>query len=268
MPRRRPILMLALVLIGLAIIGFGWWLWPADPAPPPKVSASRKKLNKRQLPRVPAAEPEAPQEPDAKREPSPGLAVPVSELGTLDTGDLAKLASVDVSVVYPDGELITGFVMILSEDCGIGGPTRQGSRHFLAPEAGHCTFNARRRDGALWAFSDDVEVDLKPGENTEVELVLPRERTGGLGVQITEVEEGIRIERVYPGTPADDAGLEEGDIIVEVDGLPTDALTADEFIRVMTGPEGTDIDFVIGYEADTGYVEEDRQITRASFDVP
>jgi serine protease Do len=60
-------------------------------------------------------------------------------------------------------------------------------------------------------------------------------RRGFLGVGISDdpklvrsfgVEEGVVIERVGPGLPADRAGLQRGDVIVELNGEPTpDALT-------------------------------------------
>jgi carboxyl-terminal processing protease len=93
--------------------------------------------------------------------------------------------------------------------------------------------------------------------------VIPIERTGGLGVMILEHELGIEVQRVWPGTPAAEMGLEAGDIITEVDGLPSSALTMDEFIQVMTGPVGTDVDFALAYEEDTGMTEEVITLTRA-----
>jgi len=114
--------------------------------------------------------------------------------------------------------------------------------------------------------SEVVGVDVRPMAEVEVELVVPRERTGGLGVAITAHPDGIQAMKVYPGTPAWEMGLETGDVIVEVDGLPTAALTLDEFIEVMTGPEGTDVAFVLGWETDTGWGEEDLVLTRAYLD--
>jgi tricorn protease len=48
------------------------------------------------------------------------------------------------------------------------------------------------------------------------------ERTGLLGVEIDPVDNGVRVERVVPNSPADRAAskLEQGDVITAVDGMP------------------------------------------------
>jgi putative serine protease PepD len=44
-----------------------------------------------------------------------------------------------------------------------------------------------------------------------------------LGVSIEESDDGVAISAVIEGSPAQDAGLEEGDVILEVDGVAIDA---------------------------------------------
>jgi carboxyl-terminal processing protease len=87
-------------------------------------------------------------------------------------------------------------------------------------------------------------------------------------VVIEEHEFGVRVAEVVPLTPAWDAGLESGDVIVEVDGTPAGLLSLSDFQAVMTGPEGTEVDFVVEYEADTGFVEEEVTAARAFLDPP
>ena len=72
---------------------------------------------------------------------------------------------------------------------------------------------------------------------------------------------------VYPGTPAWEAGLREGDVIVQVGELPASTLTIREFQDVMTGPEGTDVEFLIAPRGDdTGSVEQRIIATRSFLD--
>ena len=73
----------------------------------------------------------------------------------------------------------------------------------------------------------------------------------------------MRVVMVVPGSPAERAGLQSGDLITEVDGTSTALLSIQDFVQVMTGPEGTDIDFVVQYDEDTGIVAEPIVVTRA-----
>ncbi len=125
-----------------------------------------------------------------------------------------------------------------------------------------CVVRAGRRDGALWAQSQSVEVAVPEGGQEYVQLEVSSRRTGGLGVSIRPANGGIRVVAVMPGTPAAQLGLEPGDLIVEVDGLDTRDLAMQDFIQTMTGPEGTAVDFVLEYETDTGISQEAMSIVR------
>ncbi len=59
--------------------------------------------------------------------------------------------------------------------------------------------------------------------NKEVDLAneakeLPKGQSAWLGVQLTDGDEGIALARVVRGSPADEAGLEERDIVVSMNG--------------------------------------------------
>jgi hypothetical protein len=125
-----------------------------------------------------------------------------------------------------------------------------------------CVVQAGRRDGALLARAESVEVAVPARGQEYVQLEVSSKRTGGLGVAVRAVDGGVRVMSVMPGTPAAELGLEAGDLIVEVDGLDTRDLDLQQFIATMTGPEGTEVDFVIQYETDTGISYEALSIVR------
>jgi hypothetical protein len=131
-----------------------------------------------------------------------------------------------------------------------------------------CDLVAIRWDGALPTRSDPVRVSVGPGDAIDLRFVLPVERTGGICVWIREHDEGVVVLGVLPGSPAWEAGLEPGDLVVEVDGTPTALLSADEFQQVMTGPEDTPVRFVVGYPTDEGWEEEELVATRRFLDPP
>jgi carboxyl-terminal processing protease len=67
----------------------------------------------------------------------------------------------------------------------------------------------------------------------------------GIGLAVTGVKRGLRVAQVYKGSPAEQQGIEEGDIIVAVDGQsiagePTEASTA----RIK-GPAGTTVTITV-----------------------
>ncbi|MHC5068522.1 MAG: S41 family peptidase, partial [Planctomycetota bacterium] len=63
----------------------------------------------------------------------------------------------------------------------------------------------------------------------------------GIGAYL-EADEGlIRIQRVMAGLPADQAGLEDGDVILAVDGESTVGLNLGQAVRRIRGPAGTTV---------------------------
>src|SRR5881409_3843195 len=71
----------------------------------------------------------------------------------------------------------------------------------------------------------------------------PQPPVSGIGVQINKpaVDAPIEVVRVYPGTPADRAGIKEGDKIVTVDGQDVTNLQTDEVANKVRGAEGTPV---------------------------
>ena len=63
----------------------------------------------------------------------------------------------------------------------------------------------------------------------------------GIGVVIEEKPDGIVIVSVLPDTPAAEAGVEEGERIVSVDGKPIAEKPIDSVVEMIKGDEGTDV---------------------------
>ncbi len=130
-------------------------------------------------------------------------------------------------------------------------------------EPGPCTVVGWRKDGLLETARQFATVEVTPGTEAVVTFTFPIERTGGIGIAYEWTDLGPQVLEVHPASPAEEAGLEPGDIVVEVDGVETAGLTGDEYIALMTGPEGTDVTFVVAFEGDTGMIEEVIEATRA-----
>lgn len=63
----------------------------------------------------------------------------------------------------------------------------------------------------------------------------------GIGASVTEVEGQIVVLGPLPGSPAFDAGLMPGDVVVSVDGRSIEDLTLEETVALIRGPNGTEV---------------------------
>jgi len=66
-------------------------------------------------------------------------------------------------------------------------------------------------------------------------------RFDGIGLAVNEVPRGLRVALVYPDTPAEKAGITEGEVIVSVDGKSIEGEPADVSTGMIKGPPGTDV---------------------------
>ena len=66
-------------------------------------------------------------------------------------------------------------------------------------------------------------------------------RFSGIGVSVTQVEHGLRVGQVYDKSPAQKAGLREGDVIVAADGQDLGAKPEEAATGLIKGPKGTDV---------------------------
>lgn len=67
-----------------------------------------------------------------------------------------------------------------------------------------------------------------------------RQRFGGIGVQVTQGPP-YTVVTVFPGTPAERAGIHPGDEIVAVDDIPVRELNQTALSAAIRGPEGTPV---------------------------
>ena len=66
-------------------------------------------------------------------------------------------------------------------------------------------------------------------------------RYGGVGMQIEDVKGNITVSRVFPHTPAEDAGIREGDRIVQVDTASTKGWKLEQVSDALKGTPGSRI---------------------------
>jgi carboxyl-terminal processing protease len=87
----------------------------------------------------------------------------------------------------------------------------------------------------------------------------------GLGVELKADNGALLIVHVIPRSPAQKAGIREGDRIVAVDGQATSALSTDEAASLLTGAEGSMVRVTINT---AGQAPRDLNVRRESVEVP
>ncbi len=99
-------------------------------------------------------------------------------------------------------------------------------------------------DGMLDQLGDPYSVFLKPEDFRQ----LSEATTGnysGLGIQIDVRDGWITVVAPLPETPAERAGIQTGDRIIELDGRSTEGWKQDQAVKELRGPAGSTADLTI-----------------------
>lgn len=78
-------------------------------------------------------------------------------------------------------------------------------------------------------------------EETKAMSIQNRGEFGGLGIEVTMENGLVKVVSPIDDTPAARAGVQAGDMIVEIDGKPVMGMTLTDAINKMRGPAGTEI---------------------------
>ena len=81
----------------------------------------------------------------------------------------------------------------------------------------------------------------------------------GIGVSVTQVEEGALIMQVFDDSPALEAGLQPGDIIIAVGETSVTGMDLDNIVTMIRGAEGEKINLTYSREGVTTSVDCDRR---------
>ena len=88
----------------------------------------------------------------------------------------------------------------------------------------------------------------------------------GIGLAVSEVKQGLRVSQVYEDTPAERAGIAEGDLIVAVEGDSIAGVSATESSSRIKGPPGTKVEITVE-DGETGKRRE-IEVERAAVKIP
>jgi carboxyl-terminal processing protease len=96
-------------------------------------------------------------------------------------------------------------------------------------------------DGMAHAVNDKYTAFFTPAEYKDFQDELDPEKISGIGVLIGQHAGMIDVSYVIPGTPADRAGLEPGDVIESIDGTTTKGLSTENASKMLRGKAGTTV---------------------------
>ncbi len=117
--------------------------------------------------------------------------------------------------------------------------------------------------GAVEDLDDRFSAYFSPKEYATFRQAINNEFSG-IGTGVRGVKAGLRIQTVYPESPAKRAGLRRGDVITRAAGHTLAGLTEDAAVAFVKGPEGTAVTLTIR----RGERTFTRRVTRARISVP
>lgn len=110
-------------------------------------------------------------------------------------------------------------------------------------------------------YSVHFDPDLTSEFNKDLEGVFE-----GVGMEISIKKDRLTIVAPLPGTPAEQAGLRPGDVILQIDGEDTFDLRLDEAVRLIRGPKGSTVVLNVFSVGDDE--SRDVSVNRATIQVP
>ncbi len=120
-------------------------------------------------------------------------------------------------------------------------------------------------EGLTEATNDPHTGFMDPERTKIIESSLDNEFEG-IGATVEMSAEGLVIVAPFPDTPAEAAGLQPGDLVLEVDGNPTVGLDVMEAVAMVRGPEGTVVHLTVRRAGVAELLEVD--VTRGTIVIP
>jgi len=134
-------------------------------------------------------------------------------------------------------------------------------KYYRAPDRGALSDAALA--GAVKSLKDRFSAYLSPKDYGTFQQSLDN-AFSGVGTAIRGVTSGLRIETVYPGSPAKKAGLRIGDVVTEANGKTLAGLSDEAATALIKGPEGSSVTLTIR-RGDRTF---EKRLTRARISVP
>jgi carboxyl-terminal processing protease len=132
-------------------------------------------------------------------------------------------------------------------------------------EYGKGDLSDRAISGIVASLNDRFSNYFNPKDYAKFKLQQSGE-FAGIGVQVTKDAAGLKIVKVYDDSPAKDAKLAAGDIIVAVAGKPLAGRSQDASVALIQGRLGTSVKMTVRHGAKGA--PRDVELTRSNIEVP
>jgi carboxyl-terminal processing protease len=99
-------------------------------------------------------------------------------------------------------------------------------------------------DGMLEELGDPHTTFMSSDEYGRL-MIETQGEYGGVGMEIDSRDGWITVIAPLPGTPAERAGLQAGDRVVEIEGKTTRNMPSDEAVKLLRGPRGQPVNFKV-----------------------
>lgn len=136
--------------------------------------------------------------------------------------------------------------------------------YYDLPEDEELTYGAIQ---GLFGAAEDRYTFFVPPADAEIDRQTMSGEFGGIGAYVSQNQDGqLVITAPFSGFPADEAGLEADDIIVEVDGTSVAGWALEDAVALLRGEIGTKVSLVVYRPSDQ--TEFSVEITRARVELP
>jgi carboxyl-terminal processing protease len=141
---------------------------------------------------------------------------------------------------------------------------RAGQAVGLFPRPGWITAVALEFAAGACNALDEYTLFLTPDSFLDAQSAL-RGKLVGVGIDVVAVDQHMKVARVYPRSPAREAGVQRQDSILKINGMAVESMTADQVAALLRGEPGSVVKVEI---LGVGQVERVVELTRRPVVVP
>jgi hypothetical protein len=134
-----------------------------------------------------------------------------------EDGGCPTLSFEGVSAVV--GRITPSWGKIGLHACGTLRYAEPDGSFYVPASPGECTVRPFRNDsGGVSVEGEVVTVQVLEGQDTVLELTVPEEEWGSLGLMLEDKGEVAIVRDLWEGSVADEAGIQVGDVLVTING--------------------------------------------------